>query len=65
MLIPHLMQDRWAEKQLAAFLLWTTSLGAFARGRASADARLQEHQDIRSTILDLLSALQGSLTQRR
>ena len=55
------MTDSWAEKQLTAFLLWATSLGACVQSRFSADARLKGHEDIRTTILDLLEALQGSL----
>ena len=58
---PSLMTDAWAQRQLTAFLLWAKSLGAFARSRASADARLEGRGDIRTTILNLLDALSGSL----
>lgn len=61
LLLPHLAKDHWAEGQLRAFLLWCTSMGVFARGQASADDRLKEHELIRSSIADLLDALQRSL----
>lgn len=59
------LEEEWAERQLAAFLLWTSSLGVFARGSASADYRLQDHQDIRLLLQDLLESLQTNLELRK
>lgn len=55
------LKEDWAESQLAAFLLWTSSIGVFARGQVSADYRLQGHEDIRLLLQDLLESLQASL----
>ena len=55
------LEEDWARRQLSAFLLWTSSLGVFARGPASADYRLHDRQDIRLLLLDLLESLQTSL----
>jgi hypothetical protein len=55
------LKEEWGERQLAAFLLWTSSIGVFARGQASADCRLQGHEDIRLLLQDLLESLEASL----
>jgi hypothetical protein len=57
------LEAGWGERQLAAFLLWTSSIGVFARGTVSADYRLRGHQDIRLLLEDLLESLETSLEQ--
>jgi hypothetical protein len=40
---------------------WAAYAGAFAMPKASLDARLQDHQDIKSMVLELLSVVQLNL----
>ncbi|OAL38924.1 hypothetical protein AYO20_01675 [Fonsecaea nubica] len=57
----RLFANEWAPNQVASFRLWIESIGAFAPGSASADARLKDHPDMRNAVLGLLAVLWGSL----
>jgi hypothetical protein len=46
------------EDQVARFHTWSTSLGIFAPGRASADHRLRYAPEVYTVIVGLLEALQ-------
>ena len=45
------------ENELVRFSIWTSSIGAFAPGRASVDHRLREVPEVRDVVIGLLNSL--------
>ena len=52
-----------AAELLGRFNLWAAYVGAFALPKASLDARLADHDDVRDMVLELLAMIQRNITQ--
>ena len=59
----RLKLDADTERHRAAFILWASTIGAFAHKSASADSRLENHGDIKRTTLGILEELVERLKQ--
>lgn len=57
----HPQEVASAEDQMGRFSLWISSLGVFAKGRASIDHRLSEAPDVREAVAALLESLAYSI----
>lgn len=53
--------DRATEELRGRFNLWAAYIGAFAAPRASLDARLANHPEIRDMVVELLHMIQENL----
>lgn len=54
-----------AEELRGRFNLWAAYVGAFASPKASLDARLADHSDIRDMIFELLVMVERNITHGR
>ncbi|KAM0800725.1 hypothetical protein BDR22DRAFT_230847 [Usnea florida] len=61
--LERLKLDADTERHRAAFILWASTIGAFAHKNASADYRLEKHGDIKRTTLGILEELLERLEQ--
>ncbi|TFB05784.1 hypothetical protein CCMA1212_001495 [Trichoderma ghanense] len=55
--VEQLMEDAWAENQLAYLRLWIADNGASAQSRSCLDRRLESEPDIRRVLADSLKVL--------
>ncbi|CAD6439834.1 95dec5dc-9321-4a63-a1f5-995e7d561e74 [Sclerotinia trifoliorum] len=58
---PHLRSE--LENELGRFKIWAGSLGVFAPGRASADYRLRDDDDVKEVLIQMLDRLRQSTKQ--
>ena len=61
--LERLKLDADTERHRAAFILWASTIGAFAHKSASADYRFEKHGDIKRTTLGILEELVERLKQ--
>jgi hypothetical protein len=61
--IASLMHHEWAENRLADFNLWSTGVGASAKGKVSLDSRLAFEPDVKTLVINLLVLLDKTIEE--
>jgi hypothetical protein len=58
---PPIPDPSYAEEQQARFNIWAANIGVFAEERASLDYRLQEDEEVRAMVIQLLDLIHRNL----